>query len=194
MTPHYAFAYKLLPRILTQPPQGMDPRLSPSLDDADRMLLGLWRGAAMMVGEEAPVFRPQAARLDVGGRTGLLVYMPATSRAPEATHAAAVPVGDGWRYLTFERPMVEELGPVLGEVEPGDSHVNLGGEPGPATADAFCGRMSALLGVPVVISEPPRTIVYNASFAGPQPSWRAFVPAAIFAVIAALCFAVAWWL
>ena len=85
---------------------------------------------------------------------------------------ASLPIGDTWRYVTFERPVMAELGPVVGEVDASGAHRNLGGRPGPATADAFCERLSEIFAVPIRVSEPPAPITYTGTIVGSGPDLR----------------------
>lgn len=152
-TANWILAYQLLPRILVGPPQGMDPRLKPTLAEANHVLQGMWRAAQGMGGTPARGV-PLAGRLDVQGEAGLVIVFPDPTRSPDAWFAACVPVDGQWRYVTLEMPAMGDA-PILGECSADASHMNHGARPGPADLNAFLGHVSALTGRPIARGEGP---------------------------------------
>jgi hypothetical protein len=152
----YWFVHRIVPRQLARAPEGVDPRLAADLDDADRILGGYWRAAAEVCDEAPGELPPRSARLNVGGRPGLLIVMPPTRRETEASHVASVPDGAGWRFFTFELPSDPLDGPMLGEVLATGDRVDHGGGPGFPTVEVFLDRITGVIGVPVAVGEVPR--------------------------------------
>lgn len=162
---NWVIAHKLLPKLMTQPPQGMDPRLAPTRERADEIVAGMWRAAQAMVGPAPIPVPPTVARVTVDGRDAMAFCFLAMQPI-DAHFTLAAPTGHGWRYLTVEKPMMGE-GAVLGEWSD-DRHTNHGPLPPPVDLDAFLASCARILGAEVTLVEGPRSVVLSGTVTPPS--------------------------
>lgn len=150
---HWTFAQKVAPKLLTQPPAGMDPRLAETREEADAVLARMWRATHTMLQEPASP-PPQAARIRVGGQDGLVVVMPPPERSPEAFFVASVPVGGQWRCYAWERSSISPGAHPFAALRV-DGRDNLGARLGEPKLDTFCAHLSEIIGQDVEIVDRP---------------------------------------
>lgn len=155
---NYVIAHKLLPKLMTQPPQGMDPRLAPTRERADEILAGMFRAAQAMVGPAPLPIPPTVARVTVGGEPSLAFCFFAMQPI-DAHFTLAAPVAGGWRYLTLEKPMMGD-GAMLAEWSD-DRHMNLGSVEPPLDLDAFLEHCGRVLETDVQLVEGPQSVVLS---------------------------------